>query len=87
MGRDRQRAPATEWAANVGKLVAYGCSACGSCSSLNGNVIGGLWIAAIGWFLHNAASTSVQQLVFETRLRKVRAGDVVRPDDEPSRPA
>ena len=73
---------ATEGAATVGKLVAYGMLGLGVYMFLvDDNIIGGLWMAAIGWFLHNAASTSVAQLVFETRLRRVRAGDVVRRDD------
>ena len=73
---------ATEWSANVGKLVAYVLFAWAIFMILDGrNFIGGLWTAAIAWFLHNAASTSVQQLVFETRLRRVRAGDIVRRDD------
>ena len=38
-------------------------------------------MAAIAWFLHNAASVSVQQVVFETRLRRVRTGDIVRRDE------
>jgi Zn-dependent protease len=73
---------ATEVAATVGKLVAYGMFGLGVYMFLvDDNVIGGLWMAAIAWFLHNAASTSVAQLVFETRLRRVRAGDIVRRDE------
>jgi Zn-dependent protease/CBS domain-containing protein len=72
---------ATEWAALVGKLVAYGLFGLGILFVLEGNLIGGLWMSAIAWFLYNAASSSVQQVVFEARLRKVRAGDIVRPDD------
>ncbi len=73
---------ATEWAANVGKLVAYLMFGYAIFTILEGNnFIGGLWTAAIAWFLHNAASSSVQQLVFEQRLRRVRVGDVIRPDD------
>lgn len=73
---------ATEGAAAVGKLVAYGLFGLGVYMFLvEGNVISGLWLGAIGWFLHNAASTSVAQLVFESRLRRVRAGDVVRRDE------
>ena len=49
--------------------------------------IGGLWTAAIAWFLHNAASTSVQQLVFEQRLRRVRAATSCGPTTRRSRPA
>jgi Zn-dependent protease/CBS domain-containing protein len=74
---------ATEWAATVGKLVAYVMFGVGILFffAVPPNVIGGLWLAAIAWFLHNAASSSVQQLVFETRLRRVRVGDIVRRDD------
>jgi len=73
---------ATEWAANVGKLVAYLLFGYAIYLFLvEDSVIGGLWTAAIAWFLHNAASSSVQQLVFETRLRRVRAGEILRPDD------
>lgn len=70
---------ATEWAANVGKLVAWGLFAFGLFLLFDGQVVSGIWLAAIAWFLHNAASNSVQQLVFETRLRRVRVADVVRP--------
>jgi Zn-dependent protease/CBS domain-containing protein len=76
----------TEWAANGGKLVAYLMFGIAIWLFLNGDAFQGIWIAAIAWFLHNAASSSVQQLVFETRLRKVRAGDIVRRDDETAAP-
>jgi Zn-dependent protease/CBS domain-containing protein len=74
---------ATEWAANVGKLVAYLMFGYAIYLFLGPprDAFGGLWTAAIAWFLHNAASTSVQQLVFEQRLRRVRAADIVRPDE------
>jgi Zn-dependent protease/CBS domain-containing protein len=74
---------ATEWAATVGKFVAYLMFGVGILFFFAEppNVIGGLWLAAIAWFLHNAASSSVQQLVFETRLRKVRVRDILRHDD------
>ena len=73
---------ATEGAAAVGKVVAWGLFAFGLFQVLAaGNLFGGIWMAAIAWFLHNAASTSVQQVVFETRLRRVRAGDIARRDD------
>ncbi len=72
---------ATEMAAMVGRLVAWGLFGFGLFMVLGGNAIGGIWMAAIAWFLHNAASTSVQQVVFETRLSKIRAADIVRGDD------
>ncbi len=73
---------ATEWAANVGKLVAYLMFGFAIVQILDGrNFVGGLWTAAIAWFLHQAASASVENQVFETRLRRVRVRDIVRPDD------
>lgn len=71
---------ATEWSANVGKIVAYGLFALGIYLLLvNRDIISGLWISAIAWFLHNAASSSVQQVVLEARLGRLKARDVVRP--------
>ncbi len=74
---------ATEIAATVGRVVAWGLFAFGLFLILTPptNIIGGIWMAAIAWFLHNAASSSVQQVVFETRLSKVRAAEIVRSDD------
>jgi Zn-dependent protease/CBS domain-containing protein len=45
-----------------------------------GDLINGLWIAAIGRFLQNAASSSLQQVVLTERLKLVRVGDVQRSD-------
>jgi len=73
---------ATEGAAAVGKVIAWGLFAVGLVRILGaGDLFGGIWMAAIAWFLHNAASSSVQQVVFETRLRRVRARDITRPDE------
>ena len=72
---------ATEWAANVGKIVAYLMFAYAIFQILDGrNFVGGLWTAAIAWFLHQAAGASVEQLNIETRLRRVRVRDIVRAD-------
>lgn len=72
---------ATELAANLGKLVAYGFLAWGFLQILvDRNLLGGIWIAVIGWFLHGAASSTLNQVILDTRLRRVRVGDVLRPD-------
>jgi Zn-dependent protease/CBS domain-containing protein len=70
---------ATTWAANVGKVVAWLLFAVALWMLFRGDIVSGIWLAAIAWFLHNAASASVQQLVIETRLGKVRVGDVAQP--------
>jgi len=71
---------ATELAANLGKLVAYGFLAWGFLRILDGDLLGGAWIAVIGWFLHTAAASSLTQVIIDTRLHRVRVGDVLRPD-------
>jgi Zn-dependent protease/CBS domain-containing protein len=71
---------ATEFAATVGKLVAYVMFGFGILRLADGDLIGGIWTGAIAWFLHSAADSSVQQMVFETRMRRVRVGDIARLD-------
>ena len=73
----------TEIAAAAGQVVGFGLIAWGLAILLlppAGDFFHGLWIGAIGWFLQNAASASLQQTIIETRLRDVRVRDVVRPD-------
>jgi CBS domain-containing protein len=48
--------------------------------AFDGDVLGGLWTAAIGLFLQNAAGSSVQNLALEQRLRGVRVRDAFTPD-------
>ncbi|MEO7118287.1 MAG: site-2 protease family protein [Candidatus Limnocylindrales bacterium] len=71
---------ATDLAANLGKLVAYGFLAFGVLRIIDRDFIGGVWIAVIGWFLHAAASSTQAQVVIDTRLKRVLVGEVMRPD-------
>jgi Zn-dependent protease/CBS domain-containing protein len=71
----------TEIAAFVGQLVAWGLLLFGAYQILVvGEFLNGIWIGAIGWFLQNAAQTSLQQVLMEQRLRGARVADVVEPD-------
>jgi Zn-dependent protease/CBS domain-containing protein len=71
----------TQIAAAAGQLVGFGLIAWGLATLfLAGDFFGGLWIAAIGWFLQNAASASLQQTIVQTRLSDVRVGEIVRRD-------
>ena len=71
----------TEIAAFVGQLVAWGLLLWGFYRILAENdLFGGIWIGAIGWFLQNAAQSSLQQVLIEQRLRGARVADVVEPD-------
>jgi CBS domain-containing protein len=70
---------ATVWASTGGKLVAWGMFGVGVLLLLDGQIIGGVWLAAIAWFLHSAASSTVQQQVVEERLQRIKVADVVKP--------
>jgi Zn-dependent protease/predicted transcriptional regulator len=72
---------ATEIAAGVGTVVAWGLMLFGFWRVLSGDVFGGLWTAAIGWFLQNAAEASVRQTRIDAQLKSLRVSDVWRPDD------
>ena len=49
---------ATRWATLVGQAIAYLFILAGVWRIFTGDWVGGLWIAFIGWFLDNAASSS-----------------------------
>ncbi len=71
---------ATRIATTIGQLVAWAMIASGVWLVLTGDIIGGVWTAAIGWFLETAAGSSLQHAVLETRLRRLRVSDVLRQD-------
>ena len=71
---------ATEIAAAAGTLVAYAFFVWGFIRVVNNELLAGIWIAAIGWFLQDAASASVQQVRVESTLRGTTVADILRPD-------
>lgn len=69
---------ATRWASNAGRAFAWFLIASGVAMILGVRVpffgtglIGGLWLALIGWFLHNAAIMSYRQLLVQSALEDV----------------
>lgn len=71
---------ATRIAANAGKFFAYLMILVGIWQALNGNWVGGLWIAFIGWFLLSAAQESYAQVAMRNMLVGVRAQDIMTRD-------
>jgi Zn-dependent protease/CBS domain-containing protein len=71
---------ATEVASGAGQVVAWGLMLWGFWRVLGGDVFGGIWMVAIGWFLQNAAVASLQQTLMERHLRRMKVRDVIRPD-------
>jgi Zn-dependent protease/predicted transcriptional regulator len=73
-------ARATQVAATAGRAVAYVVMAGGVLQAFNGNSLGGLWIALVGWFMLNAAKNSSVQASLEERIAGLTVQDVMHPD-------
>jgi Zn-dependent protease/predicted transcriptional regulator len=73
-------ARATQIASRAGRLLAYLMIFYGIWQALNGNPIGGLWTAFIGWFLLSAAQESDTQVAIRNTLTGVRAEDIMSRD-------
>jgi Zn-dependent protease len=72
---------ATRTAGKAGQLFGYGLIMLGIVTAFRtGNLLSGLWIGFIGWFLTNAAEGTVQQVEIHRLLLGVRARDVMATD-------
>ncbi len=78
---------ATRWASWVGQLVAWLFIIAGismvfgmSVPFFGTGLIGGIWLAFIGWFLHDAATQSYRQVVIEDLLEGVPVTQLMRAD-------
>lgn len=76
--RNHNRLKATHTAARVGEWIAYGIMGIGIIEVFFSNLIGGIWLLIIGFFLRNAASSSYEQLLIETTLRDIPVRDVMQ---------
>ena len=73
-------ARASQIAAFAGQLVAFGLIGWGILTVMNGDVIGGMWLAFIGWFLQNAAAHSQAEANLREMLRDVTVAQAMTPD-------
>jgi Zn-dependent protease/CBS domain-containing protein len=71
---------ASRVASFTGQLVAFGLIGWGILTVMGGNVIGGMWLAFIGWFLQNAAAHSHADADLRERLRDVTVAQAMTPD-------
>ena len=75
------RLVATRNAAVVGRLFAYLLVGLGVFIALQpGGIFSGLWLAVIGWFLSNAAESTLMQAGIEQSLRGLRVRDAMDPN-------
>ncbi len=75
------RFAATRNAALVGRLFGYLLIGIGVFLAFqSGSVFGGVWLALIGWFLSNAAKSTVAQMSVQRTLHGVLVRDVMEPE-------
>ena len=68
---------ATDIAARIGQLLAFGFIAWGVLRIFSNDLFGGLWIAFIGWFLNNAAEASRRQVAQQAFFQGVRVAQLM----------
>jgi Zn-dependent protease/predicted transcriptional regulator len=68
---------ATRVATIVGQIIAYLFILWGIWLFFNGNVLNGVWIGFIGWFLLSSAQSANSQVVLESMFRGVTVGEVM----------
>jgi Zn-dependent protease len=71
---------ATRIASNIGRGIGYLLILIGIALIFFGNWINGLWLAFIGWFLENAATSSYRQLALQDILRGHRVSELMTRD-------
>ena len=66
-------------AGRVGQIASYLFIVLGIFQVIGADLVGGLWLIFIGWFLNNAAESSVRQYVTRSNLRGFQVNSVMRP--------
>jgi Zn-dependent protease len=80
--RRRDSLSATETAASAGRAFAYLLIGLGVVSTLIVDVVGGLWLVMLGWFLSTAASAEAQHSRLVSMLAGVHVRDVMVPQPD-----
>ncbi len=70
----------TQIASASGQVVAFAFIGMGIFTVFNGQLMDGLWLAFIGWFLQNAASSAVSQVNMQARLRGSKVAQAMSRD-------
>lgn len=77
---------ATRWAALIGRGFAWLLIGAGFILAVESDVVSGIWLAFIGWFLNQAAEANYKRVEIERVVAGVHVGDVME-RDWPSLPA
>ncbi|MEA5507289.1 site-2 protease family protein [Halotia wernerae UHCC 0503] len=73
---------ATQIASIAGKWLGYLLIFLGVWQMFGYAILSGLWFILIGWFLHNAAEASYEEILLRTSLKGVRAVEIMTPYPE-----
>ena len=77
---------ATNISAMVGRVLGWGLIGWGVFRILQGDLLGGLWTAFIGWFLSSIADASRKEVVAQEIFQEVRVRDLMEPEPEAVKP-
>ena len=77
---------ATNISAMVGRVLGWGLIRWGVFRILQGDLLGGLWTAFIGWFLSSIADASRKEVVAQEIFQEVRVRDLMEPEPEAVKP-
>jgi Zn-dependent protease/predicted transcriptional regulator len=78
--RRGDKVDATQAAARVGRVVAYGLMGAGLVEALAGGLIGGLWLVFLAWFLLSAARVEATESIVNEQLAHVPVREVMTPN-------
>jgi Zn-dependent protease/CBS domain-containing protein len=70
---------ATRWATRVSQVIAFLFILVGIWLFFSGNLLGGLWLGFIGWFLLGTAQAANTQVMLDTLFGRVTVGEVMHP--------
>jgi CBS domain-containing protein len=73
---------ATRWASMGGKVLGYLLMGLGILNLFAGNLIGGVWMIFIGWFVRMAAEAGYTQYLLRAALEDVRAHHLMATDPD-----
>lgn len=68
---------ATFVASTAGRVIGFMIVAVGIFFFFAGNLLNGVWLVFIGWFLQTSSQMSYRQLIFETSIKGIKIKDIV----------
>ena len=77
VSRKKDYNEATKSAANIGIAISYGFMALGFVTLFSGDIISGIWIMLLGWFLKSGAESYITQIRLSSILSKIHLGDIM----------